>query len=219
MKIFRFKVKPRTKTTKDYKTPIKEIISYSSLAFLLSPIKSKRLFIKIIWILFLFVLLFVSIYYVVLEVLNYLQYETTTSIYEILEQESEFPTISICNMINSNFDVKILELWFQNEDLTDEWQNHIESFTDSDYGKCFRLNSGLNLSSQSILIKKARKSGLDQGLWLDIYSNTSHYYEALMIHIDNHTRIPANIYNKGFVILPRRNENILRKNVYICVIN
>ena len=35
------KVKPIS--TKDYKTPIKEIISSSSLAYLISPIRSKRL--------------------------------------------------------------------------------------------------------------------------------------------------------------------------------
>ena len=53
MKILRFKVKSNTEATKDYKTPIKEIISSSSLAYLLSPIRSRRLLIKIIWIVFL----------------------------------------------------------------------------------------------------------------------------------------------------------------------
>jgi len=152
MKILRNKVGTMTTTTKDYKTPIKEIISYSSLAFLLSPIKSKRLFIKIIWIVFLFGLLFGSIYYVVVNVFDYLQYETTTSIYEILEQESEFPTISICSMKNFNFNIEILYFLFQNEDLRNKSKNHIESFTDSDYGNCYRFNSGLNLSNQSVPI-------------------------------------------------------------------
>jgi len=204
MKIFETRVKPfTTNSNKDYKTPIKEIISHSSLSYLLSPIRSKRLFIKLVWLIFLILFFFGSIYYVVVNVLDFLQYDTTTSIFTINEKEAEFPTVSFCNTKNSNFDIKILELWFQNENLTDEWKNHIASYTDSVYGNCFRLNSGLNFSNQSVPIKKARKSGLDQGLWLDIYSNTSHYYEALMIHIDNHTRIPANIYNKGFVILPR----------------
>jgi uncharacterized membrane protein len=82
---------------KDYKTPINEIISSSSLAFLISPTRSKRLLIKLVWIIFLIGFLFGSIYYVVLNVLDYLQYDTTTSIYEVNEQEAEFPTVSFCS--------------------------------------------------------------------------------------------------------------------------
>jgi hypothetical protein len=214
MKILRIKVGTMTTTTKDYKTPIKEIISSSSLSYLLSPIRSKRFLIKLVWLIFLILFLFGSIYYVVVNVFDFLQYDTTTSIFTINEKEAEFPTVSFCNIENSNFDIKILELLFQNEDLTDEWQNHIESFTDSDYGKCYRFNSGLNFSNQSIPIKKVRKSGLDQGLWLDFFSNTSNYFEALMVYINNHTRIPVNIYNKGFFIRPGAFNFFIIKRVY-----
>ena len=89
MKIFETKVEPfTTNWDKDYKTPIKEIISSSSLSYLLNPIKSKRLLIKLVWIVFLIVFFFASIYYVVLNILDYLQYETTTSIFTINERES-----------------------------------------------------------------------------------------------------------------------------------
>ncbi len=164
------------------------------MAYLLSPIRSKRLLIKIIWIVFLFAFLFGSIYYVVLEILNYLQYEITTSIFTINEQEAEFPTISFCNTKNSNFDIKILGLGFQSENLIDEWQYHIESYTDKTYGNCYRFNSDFNLSNQSMPIKKVRKSGLENALYMDIYSNTSRYFEGLMIYIHNHTAIPDTIY-------------------------
>ncbi len=69
------KVKPIS--NKDYKTPINEIISSSSLAYLISPIRSKRLLIKLVWIIFLIGFLFGSIYYVVLNVLDYLQLNGT----------------------------------------------------------------------------------------------------------------------------------------------
>jgi hypothetical protein len=202
MKILRYIVNSKTTTIKDYKTPIKEIISSSSLVFLLNPIRSRRSSIKLVWIIFLIGFLFGSIYYVTLNILDYLQYETTTSIYEILEQESEFPTISICSMKNSNFNIEMLYILFQNEEMTNEWQNHMESFTDNEYGNCYRFNSGYNLSNQSIPIKKARKSGLDEGLYFEFYSNTSRYFDRLMIYINNHTKTPVNIYNKGFVIHP-----------------
>ncbi len=62
MKIFETRVKPfTTNSNKDYKTPIKEIISHSSLSYLLSPIRSKRFLIKLLWLIFLILFLFGSI--------------------------------------------------------------------------------------------------------------------------------------------------------------
>jgi len=101
------KNKKSTSVKKDYKTPIKEILAASSLAYLLSPFRSKRLLIKIIWSLFILIFLSGSIYYVILNILDYLKYETTTSIQTIYEQEPEFPTISFCNRFNKNFVVFI----------------------------------------------------------------------------------------------------------------
>ena len=85
------------------KESINEILSASSLAYLLSPFRSKRLLIKIIWSLFLLIFLFGSIHYVILNILDYLKYETTTSIQTIYEQEPEFPTISFCSKIDSKY--------------------------------------------------------------------------------------------------------------------
>jgi hypothetical protein len=48
-------------------------------------------------------LLFGSIYYVILNILDYLKYETTTTIKTIYEEESEFPTISFCSKIDSKY--------------------------------------------------------------------------------------------------------------------
>jgi hypothetical protein len=202
---------------KDYKTPIKEIISYSSLVFLLSPIRSRRLSIKLVWIIFLIGFLFGSIYYVTLNILDYLQYDTTTTIYEMNESESEFPTVSFCSAdYDPNFDIKIISISFQNEDLIDEWQNHMESFTDSEYGKCFRFNSGFNLSNQSIPIKKVRKSGLDDGFWINIYYNRNKTIELtdLMIYIYNYTQMPATIYKKGDFIQSGKFNYFKIKRIY-----
>ena len=77
-----------------------ELLLDSSVANLLNPIRTKRLPIKILWIIFLFGFLFGSIYYVVLNIKDYKKYDTTTSIYEINEHEAEFLTFSFCN---SNF--------------------------------------------------------------------------------------------------------------------
>ena len=98
---------------KDYKKQIIEILSASSLAYLLSPFRSKRLLIKIIWIIFLIGFFLASIYYVTLNILDYLQYDTVTSIYEIYEPEFEFPTISFCSINDPSFNSKVISIKFQ----------------------------------------------------------------------------------------------------------
>lgn len=104
--------------------PIKEILSASSLEYLLSPFRSKRLLIKLIWIIFLIGFFLASIYYVFINILNYFQYDTLTSIYEIIESEAEFPTVSFCSIKDSNFNLTILDFWFENEYISDEWEKH-----------------------------------------------------------------------------------------------
>jgi hypothetical protein len=95
--ITEFKLKNKIILNKDYKTPITEILAASSLAYLLSPTRSKRLFIKVIWILFMIILFSASFYYVLINIFDYLQYDTITSIYQVHEQEADFPTISFCD--------------------------------------------------------------------------------------------------------------------------
>ena len=117
---------------RDYIISIKEILSASSLGYLLSPFRSKRLLIKIIWSFFLLLFCFGSIHYSILNILDYLKYETTTSIYTINEQEIEFPTVSFCLKTDYGseniFEIDVLEMWFGNQNITTEWQNHIESY-------------------------------------------------------------------------------------------
>ena len=54
------------------------------------------------------------------------------------------------------------------------------------------------MSNQSIPIKKATKSGLDNVLWLNIYYDKNQNGSAiLMINIHNNTQLPATVYRKG----------------------
>jgi len=198
-------------TKKDYKTPINEILSASSLAYLTSPFRSKRLLIKIIWSLFLLIFLFLSIYYVILNILDFLKYETTTSIQTIYEQQPEFPTVSFCSKFDRNFELNILFFWFNNEDLIKEWKNHIEHFYESHYGNCYRFNSGLNWTNKSIEIKKSKRIGPDDGLGLIFYSNTSLDFGEIRIYIHNYTENPKNFYKKGTIISSGTNNYFLVK--------
>jgi len=120
-----------------------------------------------------------------------LKYDTITSIQTIYESDSEFPTISICNIYESELNIKILNFWFNN--IKQSFESDLRAYDDSSYGKCFRFNSDK-------IIKYSKKSGYDDGLILNFYLNTSLDYGELYISIHNHTKMPETIYNKGYFI-------------------
>ena len=186
---------------KKFKKASLEILSTSSLSFLLSPIRSKRILIKLIWIMFIFFLFLASIYFVILDIFDYLSFDITTSIYQINEIESQFPTIALCSneepiKLNS---FKLISLRFNYQEYSD-WKNHIEIYLDTTYGKCFRFNSGLNLTNQSIPIKYSKKSRLNDGFWFEFSLNRTYDYSSLIVYIHNNTIMPSTIYNKGIYI-------------------
>jgi hypothetical protein len=197
---------------KDYKSPIQEILATSSLAYLLSPFRSKRLLIKILWYLFLVIFLFLSIYYVILNILDYIKYETTTSIQTINEQEPEFPTISFCSQDKLKDDIEILDSWFNNkEQFIDK---DLLAYNDLSYGKCYRFNSGKNNNTEIIPIKKSKKSGWYDGFHLSFYSNTTLDYGRFIISIHNHTQTTSNIFNKGYFISTGNYNYFIIKRIF-----
>ena len=121
---------------KDYKSHIKDVLSATSLQFLLSPIRTKRLLIKIINTCFLILSVCLTIYLVTKNITEYLMYETTTSIKIIHEKNPEFPIVSFCLIGNSKY-VNISLFWFNGENLTSVWKNYFVAFEDSSYrSKC-----------------------------------------------------------------------------------
>ena len=161
---------------KNYKKEINEILFSSLLAYLLGPIiKSNNQFLitKIIWFIFIFIFLFASIYYLILNALNYLTFDTITSISTINEDKSQFPVISICNTKDNDVSLinfKLVRFDFNSDNLLNEYKSHLELYTDSSYGKCFRFNSGLNMLNQTIPIKYSKSNGYDDGFIFSFYS-------------------------------------------------
>jgi hypothetical protein len=204
---------------KDYKQVIKEQFKSSSLNFFMKPMNTKKSLIKLFWLIVLLVAILANVYYVKLIIFDYLKFDTTTSIYEINEKQSEFPTITFCcdndfNFKNHNFDILITSLWFNMKDLKNEWQNHFEIYNDSSYGKCYRFNSGKNVLNESMPIKYSKKSGIDDGLAIEFYSNTSYNFSQIHIYIHNHTHILSTIRNKGTWIMSGSENYFVIDRIY-----
>jgi len=179
----------------DYKTPIKEILETTSLQFLLSPIRSKRFLIKIINSSFLILSMCLTIYLLVSNIIEYLMYETITSIKTINDKKPQFPIVSFCSIENSSHEEFFTEFWFNDELLTSDWKNYFEAFQDSSYiGKCYRFNSGINMSNHSVPIQKSKRSGYNDAFILKYKSDANFF----IISIYNQTQNPSTIYNKGF---------------------
>jgi hypothetical protein len=75
---------------------LKDLLESSSLPGLSLLLKSKQIIVKIIWLLFILLLLGLSIYYVSESVQIYYNFEVVTNIYIISEHKSQFVAIIFC---------------------------------------------------------------------------------------------------------------------------
>ena len=184
----------------NYRSLAIETLEIGTLAFIASAINSKHLPVKIVWITTLLGLCFAIVYFCVLSIIDYLSYDTITSVYTINERESQFPTISFCSQIDRNFQIKILTFAFNKNEYSQDWQNHLSYYRDFRFGTCYRFNSGYNWTNQSIPIKNLKYSGFYDGFRFELYSNTTQDYGQLIVYIHNHTETPVTLDNKGFFI-------------------
>jgi hypothetical protein len=186
-------------TAKKLNKEIKNILKYSTLAYLLTPFRSKRNLIKLTWTLFLMIILIGSTFYIILSILDFLSYDTITTIKTINEDQSQFPTISFCNKNNSDFKFDVLKLGFNSDDI-DDWKMHFETYNDTSFGKCYRFNSGKNMTNQLIPLKYSQSPGIDDGFTFSIYFKPSSDFDTIRIFIHNYTLVPSTIAKHGYTI-------------------
>jgi len=196
------------------KNSVKNQFLNSSLQFFTKPIKTERVILKLVWLILLIISVISNLYYVILNLIDYYNYDLTTSIYTIPELQSEFPTISFCDDNDKFFDMTLINLTINYKDLKSEWKNHIEQYNDSVYGNCYRFNSGRNMLNESIPIKYLKKSGFYDGLIFEIKSNSKIDYSQLLIFIHNHTQTLPTIHNRGVWITPGSENYFVINRVY-----
>ena len=99
-----------------------------------------------------FISTFAGSYFVINNIFDFLKYNTVTSLDTINEQQSPFPTISICGFTSLNMSIEklFLRVKFDRIDETN-LSRIIEEYNDNVYGQCFRLNSGRNIYNEKFL--------------------------------------------------------------------
>jgi hypothetical protein len=172
-------------------------------------LRAKNLFFILMWLFFLCASILIGSYFVINTIFDYLKYETITSIQVITEEQSQFPSISFCsypkieqnNSSSSLINETILKFSYDSIEFSTNYYSHlIEEFNDDYYGKCFRFNSG----KYNQTIYNSTTSGLDNGLYLNVYFNVSSSYDftEMIFFIYNQSLPPLWLYNNGYWIRP-----------------
>ena len=184
---------------------IKELLSVSTVYGVPNLMKSKRLFNKIFWILFMLAMSAASYYFINKEVISYLNFDVVTVVTREYEQPSPFPTVTFCSRGSLKFSNNLSHLILNksrfgyNSEISKDPNNHFEAFMSDDYGICYRFNSGKNLSNHSIPIKNSTIGGRDDCFYLNINPKYS-----LIVWIHNSSTPPRiqfrNNHDHAFLI-------------------
>lgn len=139
--------------------------------------RSKHFHQKFLWILFIISSSIASYFFVNEAVFDYLDFKVVTNIQTIYKQPTEFPTVSMCGYKADHFTNKslknlIVECSFgYDNNCKNDPDNYFEPFYSSYYGKCFRFNSGKNVTNNSIPLLYSTIGGSDDSF--DIKLNSS----------------------------------------------
>jgi len=177
------------------KTRTNDLLSISSISFVLRVYQTKNIILQLIWIIFILGSFAFSVYYFITNIKNYLAFNVNTSIDQLFEKQPEFPSVSICSneINNDNFDINILNLEFNENPL--DWTDYFEFFKDSYYGYCYRFNSGVNMFNQSTKILRASFARI--GLNLQFYYETISDFGELVVLIQNQSMPDSTLFGNG----------------------
>jgi len=185
---------------KEIKKKSKELLEVSSAHGIPNIIRSKNKFIVTMWLAFFVSFLCIGSLLVVRSILDYLKFNTVTTVAIINEPQVPFPAISICGYpsINRSLDETLIKLRFDRLDLN--YSSYFDEFQDSVYGKCFRFNSGRNMHNETYSILNSTSAGLPDGLRLDLnlYSQNDYDYGEVLIAIHNQSSPPLDFYNNAY---------------------
>ena len=178
-----------------------ELLLLSSAHGLPRLLRAKKNVFTVMWLLFLFSSILAGSILVINTILDFLNFDTTTSIKIIDEQQAQFPTISFCSYPKTNASLSdtILRLKYDAVDIYDVGR-FMEEFNDDYYGRCFRFNSGKNVYNEQIDILSSEVAGFENGFNLNVYLSVPPKYDfiEMIFFIYNHSLPPLNLYNAGY---------------------
>ena len=133
------------------KSNLSDILAESTAYGLPKIFKSKRLFLKLFWLLFFILGSTASIYFTIQSINNFLRiYEVIPQISKISQDPMPFPTITFCPPNPALFENKSINDLFKFDSygwkIYTNLDSYLERFPTLEYGDCFHFNSGHNMS-------------------------------------------------------------------------
>jgi len=199
----RDEIKDTAKWTK-VKNRIKDQLLGSTAHGLPNILRSKQIFIKIIWFIFIICSVCFGSYFVLDNILDFLKYKTTTTISVISEDRVIFPTISFCGhpTIDASLEETVMSVRYDNI-YVNNFSKIFNVFNDPVYGKCFIYNSGKNIYGQKLVILNSTSIGKPNGLTIKLYLKVPDQYDyaELLLSIHNQSA-PSEYENGAFWVKP-----------------
>jgi hypothetical protein len=141
-------------------------------------------------------------YFSVKSILDYFNHDFVTVIKTINEQQVDFPAITICNYESNKLEFTILDYMSNRNKHSSNIKisTSIKSYSDLDYGLCYRINNRKNENSQFKAVYTVNSGGMFYGLNLDLYIPTDDDFGQLKVYIHNQTHTPLSLFNKGYIL-------------------
>ncbi len=184
------------------KRSLKEIFLSSTIHGIPNILRAKHLTVQIIWLVCFIVSICSCSYFIIANILEFLEYRALTTMKVISERKIEFPTISFCTYpeLEKSIDEIVIQVRFDNIKQTN-YLEYFEQFNDTIYGKCFRYNSGFN-NNFTYQRLESSTSGLTNGLKLEldlkVNDNDKHDFYEVITFIHNYTLPPFDLTHLGF---------------------
>ncbi len=148
---------------------LREIFANSSLPCISKILSNDHFLIKLIWLISLIGFTFLSIHYLLYNLISYLNYSYVTNIAIISETTPQFPTISFC--VSSNIELPQLQesiydcSFEKNKCNYKDFEISTVNLVKANYfDACIRFNSGKNYLNQSNEIKTISRTSIYAGL-------------------------------------------------------
>ena len=187
-----FKTEISMKKKEKIKQNVKELLSSSTAHGIPNIVKTSSILFKIIWSIAFILSTCAGSYFVINSTLDYLKFQTVSSIKVIQEMQSQFPTLSFCSVPSlNNLKLNELVLSLRFEGVYETNLSHVfEEYNDTVWGKCFRYNSGKNKYGNKIDIINTTVYGKPDNLRIGFYLDGPVKFKEILIQIHNHTSPP-----------------------------
>jgi len=100
-----------------------------------------------------------SVYYSAKSIGDYFDYDYITNIKIIADVNVQFPTVTICKYNDEDFEFKVLNFVFNQKKIN--LYTEYDSYNDSNYGKCYRINSVKNIFNETRTVWTTQSSNFE----------------------------------------------------------